>query len=154
MVDFLWEILGKYTSPMYPMKKVMSTGINLPLMENIWLKLKTCLRKFQQTPGTYPGPLTTCFWRNSFIGMDLSGHLEYVPWVCTGIFLRVGDWHLILLRRSSHDLDTWLVTVVCFRSKDLGATSPFQLAVAWLISPGMILPVDARCWMLDSWTVT
>ena len=42
---------------MDPMGKVMSTGIKLLLMENIWLKL-VCQRTFQQALGTYPGPLT------------------------------------------------------------------------------------------------
>ncbi len=43
-------------------------------------------RKFQQTPGTYPRPFTTCLWRDSFI-FGLLGYLGYVPGVCWN-FLR------------------------------------------------------------------
>ncbi len=39
------------------------------------------LRKFQQTPGTYPSPSTTCLWRTSFY-VCILGYLGSVPGVC------------------------------------------------------------------------
>ena len=110
---FVWENFGQIYQSHGSSHKSTVDGKHLA---------KTSLRQFQQTPGTYPEPLTTCSWRESFICMDFTG-------ICSmglyrNLLLRVGDWYLILLRGSSHDLDTWLITMVCFRSQDLGQPSP------------------------------
>ena len=51
-----------------------------------WCPERETLRKLQQTPGTYPRPSTTCWWRKS-CHICILGYLGSVPEICW-IFLR------------------------------------------------------------------
>ena len=82
----LWGNFCKEGAPGYERSKVFGLKLFVLVYDILRKLIIDILRKFDQTPGTYPRPSTTSIWRKSF-HICILGHLEYVPGVCWN-FLR------------------------------------------------------------------